>query len=159
MLGTELYTHGEPITLTKANGATLNPPVPALASEGREPEKDRLMLNKMISYNNTDLYEITDFQAAMAPARVRGFSLSEKRWSFFLVEKLEDIEWMESRFQELEVQEQWKDMIEALVAQYHEHIPQMNQLAKKDRGQVILLYGATGTGKTLTAGEALMSAT
>lgn len=111
----------------------------------------------MVAYANTDLYEITEFQAALTPARVRGFSFVEKRWPFFLVENLEEVAWMESKFAELQLQPSFKETVLALIQEYQEKEPQINQLSKKGRGLRILLYGAPGTGKTLTAGKILLS--
>ncbi|KAK3330027.1 P-loop containing nucleoside triphosphate hydrolase protein [Apodospora peruviana] len=121
-------------------------------AEDTTADQPQLLLNNMECRLNRPSYEISDFEALLAPARVRGYALSEKRWSFFLVEDLEDIKWMESRFEELAIEQTWKDNIEALVRQHYTSPPDgKSQLARKGRGLVVLLYGPPGTGKTLTA--------
>ncbi|KAI9709903.1 MAG: hypothetical protein M1820_002980 [Bogoriella megaspora] len=151
LLATRLYTQGEPIDLKASDRAELNPETLIHLSERGELIRDTILLNDMVAYANTDQYEITEFQAALAPARVRGFSFVEKRWSLFTVDGLQEITWMESRFAQLQLQPSYKDAVQAVLQQHQEKEPQTNQLMKKGRGLVILLYGAPGTGKTLTA--------
>jgi len=157
LLATKLYTQGEPLSLTEKDRRKLNPEVVFYLPERGGLIKDGALLNSMVAYANTDLYEITEFQAALAPARVRGFSFVEKRWSFFSVENLEEVAWMESKFAELQLQPSFKEAVLALTQEYQEKEPQINQLSKKGQGLAILLHGAPGTGKTLTAGKILLS--
>jgi len=110
----------------------------------------------MKCHKNDEDYEITDEQAMMSPSRVRGFSLSEKQWAFFLVENAKHIEWGESLFDELELKGPLKRTIKSLVETHYDGVQAPDSghaLARKGKGLVILLYGPTGTGKTLTAGE------
>jgi len=152
MLATKLYTQGEPQTLTERDQIDSNPAVNFYSAEHGKLIRDGVLLNEMISYADTDLYEITDFQAILTPAKVRGFSFVEKRWGFFLVDNLEEVTWMESKFAELELQPSFKETIQAVVNEHQEKVSRINQLSKKGQGLVILLCGPPGTGKTLTAG-------
>jgi hypothetical protein len=83
LLATKLYTQVEPLVLTASNREELNPEVPFCSQDRRELFRDGVLLNAMVTYANTDLYDVTDLQAVLSPARVRGFSFVEKRWSFF----------------------------------------------------------------------------
>lgn len=152
LLATKLYTQGEPQKLTESDREKVNREVLFYSPERGRLIRDGVLLNAMISYADTDLYEITDFQAILAPAKVRGFSFVEKRWAFFLVDNLEEVTWMESKFSELVLQPSFKEAIQAVIKDHHEKEPRINQLSKKGQGLVILLCGPPGTGKTLTAG-------
>jgi hypothetical protein len=151
-LAVKLYRKAEPIKLTESNQATMNPEILFCSADQRSLIRDSMLLNNMPAFADTVDYEITDFQAALAPARFRGFAFAEKRWSFFLVENSEPVAWMQSKFSELEVHLPYKETIQALVHEHQVKEPSINQLSKKGRGVVILLYGPPGTGKTLTAG-------
>jgi Cdc6-like AAA superfamily ATPase len=113
-------------------------------------------LNDMKSHKNNEDYEMTDEHALMAPSRLRGFALGEKRWAFFLVENIQPVQWEDSLFSQLEVKGPLKETIKCLVDTHYEGSrPEESghALSRKGKGLVILLYGPTGTGKTLTAGK------
>ena len=108
-------------------------------------------LNDMKCYQNTAEYDMSDYQALLCPARIRGFSLIEKQWGFFLVDKVRDIKWSESVFEKLEMDSSIKSKVQALVeTHYTDTFDDM--IAGKGKGLVVLLHGPPGTGKTLTAG-------
>lgn len=155
MLATKLYTRGDPVSLKPSTRQESNPNIAFFSPQQRSLLRDKVLLNKVVAYADTDEYDISDFQAALVPARARGFSFVEKRWAFFLVDHLKDVSWMEGKFNELELKPGSKEMIQALVSERQAKEPRPNQLSKKGRGLVILLYGPPGTGKTLTAGKTL----
>jgi hypothetical protein len=113
---------------------------------------------------------MTREQALLCPARVRGFSLTEKTWAFFLVEKVQEIKWSLNAFPTLELEEDIKETIVALVethgnpaktyvdpAKTHGDPAKTYKefddvIAGKGRGLVFLLTGHPGLGKSLTAG-------
>jgi hypothetical protein len=113
LLATKLATSGatarenddEDLQLGKSK--TLEEPSMALKASEKE---DRFM-----SHLNTPAYNITDDQALLCPARVRGFAFLEKMWAFFLVDKVQEIEWQPSAFQSLELDPRMKSAILALV--------------------------------------------
>jgi hypothetical protein len=82
---------------------------PSMALKASEKE-DRFM-----SHLNTPAYSITDHQALLCPARVRGYSFLEKIWAFFLVDKVQEIEWQQSAFESLQLDPRMKSAILALV--------------------------------------------
>lgn len=110
-------------------------------------------LNSMKTYENNAEYEMTDTEALLSPARIRGFAFSEKLWAFFLVEKIVDFEWSGSAFEELELEHSTKSTILSLVRNHYNCTPERSLLLRKGKGLVMLLYGPTGTGKTSTAGK------
>ncbi len=102
---------------------------------------------------------MTDEQALLCPARVRGFSLTEKVWGLFLVEEVRDIKWAEDVYRKLALDPVLKDIIQALVSNYGTGISSMGHfddiIAGKGRGLIFLLSGPPGLGKTLTVGKGL----
>ena len=117
------------------------------------PEATNGSLNDMKCYNNDDDYEITEEQALLAPARVRGFTLSNKTWAFFLVTGLTEITWNHDAFAKLEIDPVMKTYIQALVESHSLTETTFDDLiADKGKGLILLLHGPPGTGKTLTAG-------
>lgn len=111
-------------------------------------------LNDMKCYDNDDDYEITEEQALLAPARVRGFTLSNKRWAFFLVNGLTEIKWNHDAFAKLEIDPVMKTYIQALIESHSLTETAFDDLiADKGKGLILLLHGPPGTGKTLTAGN------
>lgn len=106
----------------------------------------------MKCYANTPEYEMTDYQALLCPAKIRGFALGEKRWAFFLVDEVKDINWSDIAFTQLEIDPDTKSKIQALVECHYTENNLGDFIAKKGKGLVLLLHGRPGTGKTLTAG-------
>ena len=115
-----------------------------------------LIKDEFTSHRNDSSYVITDEQALLAPALVKGFSLDAKAWAIFLVEKATDIEWREDSFSRLEVENEVKKVIQALINSHGKQDTvngKFNDIvANKGQGLVFLLAGPPGLGKTLTAG-------
>jgi hypothetical protein len=115
-------------------------------------EEEKRALKNMKCHPNNDEYQMSNDEALLCPARIRGFALSEKRWAFFLVDKVEDIQWSESAFDQLEVDEATKLHLLAVVETHYTERSVSYMIASKGAGLTILLHGPPGTGKTLTAG-------
>jgi len=83
-----------------------------------------------------------------------GYSLEQKKWGFFSVDSIQDIEFNDDAFDSLIIQEDSKKMMLALVKSHAEGELAFDDVIKgKGKGLIFLLYGEPGTGKTLTAGE------
>lgn len=112
------------------------------------------------SHLNNDSYIMTETQALLAPARVRGFSLTDKVWAFFLVHEVKEIKWAENSFEALRLEEKFKNTIYALVHVHSKRSRQHEQfddvIAGKGKGLIFLLTGPPGLGKTLTAGTTIL---
>lgn len=81
-------------------------------------------------------------------------SLSKKRWCYFEVDKIEDIEFNGKAFDSLLLSSDQKEMIHSLVKVHSERKVEFNDIIKgKGMGMIFLLHGAPDTGKTLTAGN------
>jgi hypothetical protein len=125
-------------------------------SESKDSDVDDVNAGRFGLRLNEKSYEMTDDQALLCPARIRGFSLTDKKWAFFLVDDVSDIEWREDPMEGLEIDPDSKTIIDALVtaharqqnstnAQFQDVIP------GKGMGLTFLFAGAPGLGKTLTA--------
>ncbi|KAK0109760.1 hypothetical protein ONS95_002437 [Cadophora gregata] len=107
--------------------------------------------DRFMSHLNTPSYEISDEQALLCPARVRGYSFLEKIWGFFLVDEVQEIDWQTNAFYSLELDPRMKSAILAMVST-HRHNDNFDDIIPgKGKGLVFLLYGRPGLGKTLTA--------
>ena len=113
--------------------------------------------DKYLSHADDDSYIMSDEQALLCPAQIRGFSLAEKVWAFFLVEKVREIEWTKDAFERLELAHSLKEIIQALVVmhgQENTHSERFDDIITgKGKGLIFLLSGPPGLGKTLTAGS------
>ena len=96
---------------------------------------------------------MTEDQAFLAPARTPGFALSTKQWAYFLVEKVQEVQWHDNAFDHLELDPVIKTTIQALVETHNKTGLKFDDFIKdKGKGLIMLLYGPPGAGKTLTAG-------
>ncbi|KAI4659251.1 uncharacterized protein J4E78_005677 [Alternaria triticimaculans] len=123
--------------------------------------------DRFMSHLNTPAYKISDDQALLTPARVRGYSFVEKIWAFFLVDEVRDIEWHPNAFESLELDVRMKTAILAMVSAHQNQddfdvsytqsgvsksmLNYQDIVPGKGKGLVFLLYGKPGLGKTLTA--------
>ena len=106
------------------------------------------------SYINRPKYKLTEQQALLCPGTIPGFSLVEKVWGFFRVDKLQPICWAESAFDKLEMNAGPKNVMRSLVQMHQSSGTSFDDIiAGKGKGLVFLLYGPPGCGKTLTAGK------
>lgn len=128
-------------------------------SEAAKAKKSRYE-NMHTSHLNDDSYIMTEAQALLAPARVRGFSLTDKVWAFFLVDKVKRIKWAKDSFKTLRLEENFKKTIYSLVHVHSKRSRQYEQfndiIAGKGKGLIFLLTGPPGLGKTLTAGTTIL---
>jgi len=82
-----------------------------------------------------------------------GFSLVDKRWCFFEVALIKDIEYNVNAFKTLMLEKEQKQMILSLVRVHSDERLSFDDVIKgKGRGMIFLLHGVPGVGKTLTAG-------
>jgi ATP-dependent 26S proteasome regulatory subunit len=77
-----------------------------------------------------------------------------KRWGFFYVDNIAEIEFNTQAFKSLVLPRETKEMIYSLVKIHATDGLHFDDLIKgKGKGIVFLLHGPPGVGKTLTAGE------
>lgn len=88
----------------------------------------------------------------LSPPHVPGFFLSLKRWCYFYIDMLEDIQWIPNPFDNLLLSDDPRKVIRSLVGSHqYPETGARDQQELKGKGLVVLLHGTPGTGKTLTA--------
>ena len=84
---------------------------------------------------------------------IAGYSLDEKKWGYFKVDLIMDIDFDTNAFGSLMLNEQSKTQILSLVMVHDDESVQFDDFVKgKGKGMVFLLHGDPGVGKTLAAG-------
>ncbi|KAK0457250.1 P-loop containing nucleoside triphosphate hydrolase protein [Desarmillaria tabescens] len=100
---------------------------------------------------STDDVELTDEELMLTPTVVFGFSLSDKLWLEFDVEKISDVEWNKDAFANLVLPTDRKDLLQSLVEAHHRELGFDDFIKGKGHGLVINLFGPPGVGKTFSA--------
>jgi SpoVK/Ycf46/Vps4 family AAA+-type ATPase len=85
------------------------------------------------------------------PAKIKGFHMQEKKWYTLSVDGLKPVEWNEDAFKNLAVDNDTKELVQALVTNKIEADRGTDVVPGKGTGLIMLLHGGPGTGKTLTA--------
>jgi len=85
---------------------------------------------------------------------VFGYSITDKRWCAFDIDRLEKIDFSRAAFDGLLLPPDQKKTILSLVAVHTDESLKFDDIVKdKGKGMIFLLHGVPGVGKTLTAGE------
>ncbi|KAF2833877.1 P-loop containing nucleoside triphosphate hydrolase protein [Ophiobolus disseminans] len=83
---------------------------------------------------------------------VPGFSLTTKKWGFFNVNQIQDIQFNATAFDNLALAPEKKDLVMALVNAGQGSAANYDDMIKgKGKGIIFLLHGPAGVGKTFTA--------
>ena len=84
---------------------------------------------------------------------IPGFSLVDKRWCFFCVDLVKDVEYNMTAFESLMLDRMYKQTILSLVKVHTGSGVSFDDVIKgKGKGLIFLLHGVPGVGKSLTAG-------
>jgi hypothetical protein len=105
-------------------------------------------------YKDNAYYHMTHDQALLAPTRTKGFSMTDKQFSWFLVDSINEPEFRESAFATLVIPDIPKALIRSHVLKHKADGAGFEDIVRgKGHGMVISLEGLPGSGKTLTAGK------
>ncbi|KAI9860340.1 MAG: hypothetical protein M1813_006229 [Trichoglossum hirsutum] len=85
------------------------------------------------------------------PPTIPGYNMLKKMWVDLYVDRISDIVWNKQAFQDLVVDEETKELVQALVVKQLVAQKSTDVISGKGNGLIILLHGAPGTGKTFTA--------
>ncbi|KAG9252262.1 P-loop containing nucleoside triphosphate hydrolase protein [Emericellopsis atlantica] len=95
---------------------------------------------------------MTDDQLLLCSPIVRGYSLTNKRWMEFFVDKIDEIVFNDKAFDSLVLQEEHKELILAFAQSQVKYKHAFDDIISgKGKGIIMLLSGGPGIGKTLTA--------
>ncbi|KAG6830282.1 hypothetical protein H0H92_001548 [Tricholoma furcatifolium] len=93
----------------------------------------------------------TEEDLILTPTVVYGFSLSDKTWLEFDIEKVGPVKWNEDAFANLVLPSDRKDLLRSLVEAHHRELGFDDFIKGKGHGLVINLFGPPGVGKTFSA--------
>ncbi|KAH8654590.1 P-loop containing nucleoside triphosphate hydrolase protein [Tricladium varicosporioides] len=85
------------------------------------------------------------------PNTIPGFDLRSKKWVDLEVDMIRKVTWNKRSFDHLVVDNETKELIQALVIRQIASEQGTHIIDKKGNGLIILLHGGPGTGKTFTA--------
>ncbi|KAI0976983.1 P-loop containing nucleoside triphosphate hydrolase protein [Xylaria arbuscula] len=95
---------------------------------------------------------LSDEDAIVTNATVRGYSFKAKRFLEFLVDNISPIQWNAQCFDDLVLASSTKKTIQALVSMHTKERQTVDDIVDgKGQGLVFVLHGPPGVGKTLTA--------
>jgi len=108
---------------------------------------------KAIRTEDGDHLKLTNSQFMICSHEMPGLSLTDKRWCFFNIDNIREVDLNLRAFQSLLLPQDQKEMIHSLVKIHSDKRLSFDDVIKgKGRGMIFLLHGMTGVGKTLTAG-------
>ncbi|AEO69875.1 uncharacterized protein THITE_2120632 [Thermothielavioides terrestris NRRL 8126] len=126
------------------------------SGESSRMERSRKKALAQLSFAGADgtpqFDRLSDEDAMLTNATVRGYSFTAKRFLEFFVEDLSEIEWNSRCFEDLVLDPAIKKTVQALVSTHAQKRDTFNDIVKgKGMGLVCVLHGPPGVGKTLTA--------
>ncbi|KAK7047093.1 hypothetical protein VNI00_006757 [Paramarasmius palmivorus] len=95
--------------------------------------------------------EFSDEELLLTSTTVYGFSLSDKLWLEFDVEKISDVQWNSEAFANLVLPDGRKQLLQSLVEAHHMELGFDDFIKGKGHGLVVNLFGPPGVGKTFSA--------
>ncbi|KAF1958426.1 P-loop containing nucleoside triphosphate hydrolase protein [Byssothecium circinans] len=134
-----------------------------VTTDGSDVDEDCVMLDENGSEKKTPVgvrpvptpecrFALTEKQHLLANAKVRGYSLRDKKWFSFFIDNIADIEWNESAFSSLVAPQEQKDLILSFAESQAKNKGSFDDYIQgKGKGIIMLLAGPPGVGKTLTA--------
>ncbi|PKY02830.1 P-loop containing nucleoside triphosphate hydrolase protein [Aspergillus campestris IBT 28561] len=117
------------------------PKIPRIVGKGEQISAERMDLDEPPPAPELFLF----------PTTIIGFNLRRKKWVNLEVDLIRKVEWNKQAFESLVVEEETKELVQALVTNRLEAERGTDMIDDKGNGLTILLHGGPGTGKTFTA--------
>lgn len=118
-------------------------------------ETGRVLLDRKTfqeeQYDSQVSIKVAKPELILCPPFAIGYSLIRKDWCRFFIDKMKDVEWKQSMWDSLILSPTQKKVLQALVTSHTFPDNARDQPEQKGKGLVILLHGAPGSGKTLSA--------
>jgi len=95
--------------------------------------------------------ELKESEILLTPTVVHGFSLDDKAWLEFNVEKIQPVVWNTDAFSNLVLPNDRKELLQSLVEAHHMELGFDDFIKGKGHGLVVNLFGPPGVGKTFSA--------
>ena len=115
-------------------------------------------LDKVINTKKDEHLKLSENDVLVCHHRMPGFALSNKRWCFFEIDDIKDIQYNSDAFKTLVLPREQKQTILSLVRVHADKRLAFDDIVKgKGKGMIFLLHGVPGVGKTLTAGRLITS--
>ncbi|KAK1996295.1 P-loop containing nucleoside triphosphate hydrolase protein [Colletotrichum falcatum] len=119
-------------------------------------ESGRVVIDRKTFQNDyygsvQSIRNVHDANPITCPPYVFGFSLARKQWCRLFLDNIDSVKWAENAWDSLILEKQKKQVVQALVTSHTYPDNPRNQPEQKGKGLVVLLHGAPGCGKTLTA--------
>ncbi|KAK3898553.1 P-loop containing nucleoside triphosphate hydrolase protein [Staphylotrichum tortipilum] len=100
-------------------------------------------------FNDDEFPDINEL--LVFPRTIIAYDLRRKTWTDLEVDQIRDVSWNTQAFDSLAIEDDHKELIQALVTHQIESSKGTDIIADKGNGLIILLHGGPGTGKTFTA--------
>ena len=118
------------------------------------PSHEPYFSHKKIETEDEEHLSLKDDDYLICHEYIPGSSLVDKRWCFFNVDLVKDVEYNMTAFENLMLDNMYKQTILSLVKVHTGLGISFDDVVKgKGKGLVFLLHGIPGVGKSLTAGK------
>ncbi|KAF4943371.1 hypothetical protein FGADI_13469 [Fusarium gaditjirri] len=133
--------------IDRATFRQMHPP----SSGQQAPVRYRDDLGSGVMAQDEPLPDLGDGFYMCLPTSLYGFNMQKKDWVKLEVDLLQEVTWNEEAFDQLVMDHQTKELVEAVVTNHLDGDIDTDLIHGKGNGLFILLHGGPGTGKTLTA--------
>jgi SpoVK/Ycf46/Vps4 family AAA+-type ATPase len=113
-----------------------------------------LAASKSVDDKEHAVTALSEKDTLLCPPFVMGFALQNKKWCRFFIDRVRDVELNEKAFDQLLIAQAHKELVLSMVEAHVEETPENSFddiIQGKGKSLIILLHGAPGVGKTLTA--------